>query len=204
MISGIPRYVSILPQQPPVYSHCPLSCLSLSTTQLHFGMRGRTMAVRGKTKPPPTPHPSTPHPAAGFQFHAMRERQPGVQSSCEESMRVFPFLAEDSRSVQEWCKAHQCHGHIYLWLIHQLENLKKKSAFIFLLHVWSAETTAQSLRQHTNPPFICLCWHQAYDPLPPKNPRHPKRKAIFQGNWVNQQWNQDELIIPSKLFVSHI
>lgn len=59
------------------------------------------MAVRGKTKPPPTPHPSTPHPAAGFQFHAMRERQPGVQSSCEESMRVFPFLAEDSRSVQE-------------------------------------------------------------------------------------------------------
>ena len=30
MISGIPRYVSILPQQPPVYSHCRSSLLSLT------------------------------------------------------------------------------------------------------------------------------------------------------------------------------
>lgn len=37
-------------------------------------------------------NPCHPHknPSVGFQFHAMRKRQPRVQSSCEESMRIFP------------------------------------------------------------------------------------------------------------------
>lgn len=166
-------------------SVAPLLCLSSSTTtQLHFRMWGRKMAVRGNsTTPPPTPptSPTSSRPAAGFQFHAMRESHPWVQSSCEESMRIFPASARMMQSN-----------------VHITEKRFIFSSFN-VIHMWKKcfhLCTCEPLKPqhwHTNLPFIILWWHQAYDPLPP-NPCHPKHNTIFQGNWVNQ-WNQDELII---------
>lgn len=42
-----------------------------------------------ENNPPPTTDSPHSHPTVGFQFHAMGERHPGVQSSCEENKRIF-------------------------------------------------------------------------------------------------------------------
>lgn len=76
-----------------------------------------------------TPKPSPTDPSVGFQFHATRERQPRVQSSCEESTRKF-FRGEGvSRRRTD---ARHMHGHVTEQIFScfsvyrsPLENLKK-------------------------------------------------------------------------------
>lgn len=167
------RHVSILPQQPPVNSHC---CSSLLSLILHDPIAfqdareddGCTWENKTTTDPSSQHSPS----CCGISISCHRRKATRGSEFMRGKYESFSFLVEDSRSVQESCKMHECRGHNYLWPI-PTSWKTSKSAFIFLLHVWAAETTAQAPRQQTNPPFIYLCWHQAYDPLPPK-PSSPK------------------------------
>lgn len=127
----------------------------------------------------------------------MRERQPRVQSSCEESIRIFSGRRQ---SVQEWCKAHECY---YITERFQdfpasmshspVENLR--TAFIFLLH----ERSKPQHWLYSNTEISYLCFYgDGMWPLPP-NPCHPEHNDIFEGNWANQGWNVEELIIIQNL-----
>lgn len=103
------------------------------------------MAVCGKTTPPQLPlhpyPPPPPHPAAGFQFHAMRKRQPRVQSSREEKyenvswQETVSLRRDDARHVNVVLTLY---GTLLIFpsfgAYHSRVEILKE-AFIFVLHV---------------------------------------------------------------------
>lgn len=101
-------------------------------------------------------NPRHPHknPSVGFQFHAMRKRQPRVQSSCEESMRIFPGRRQ---SVSATMMQDAWMPPLFLIFfppprpqsVSPVEHLMQ--AFIFSLHV-------SAFKNHTNLPFIWLIY----------------------------------------------
>ncbi len=179
------QHVSILSHQPPHNSHC---CSSRVSLILHDPITFQDVREEdGCTweNNPPT-------------------SRCGISISCHErkATKGSEFTWGKYENIQSVQEAHECHGHITEHIFqHQCVSFtggNLKTTFVFVLHVWAFKT-ALSLQWHTNLPFkFFLRWHQAYDPLPP-HPCHPKHNAIFQGNWVNQQWKQEELIIPQNL-----
>lgn len=206
MISGIPRYVSILPQQPPVYSHCRSSLLSLT---LHDPITFRDAREddgctwENKT----TTDPSSQHSPSRC----------GISISCHERKATrgseFMWGKYESFSLsgrRQSFGARMMQGasmpRTHLFVAHSpVGKPKKKKALSSSYCMCDLPRPQHSLYGSTQILHLYVYVDiKRMTPSPPKNPRHPKCKAIFQGNWVNQQWNQDELIIPSKLFVSHI
>lgn len=152
----------------------PLLCLSSATTQLHFRMWARKMAVHGNTATPPPPNPPL---ILLWDFNFMVRERKGNWGFRVHTRKVWEcFLAGDIHPAQEWCKK----WHM-VTLLNQyfpasvshspVENLKK--AFISLwLPVWD-RSGAQILQLY----FDAYMKHMT--PLPP-NPQHPKHNAMLE------------------------
>lgn len=168
-----------------------LVSLSSSTTQLHFRMRERKMAVHGKTTPAAPLHPT--HSGISISCHG-RKATKGSEFMWGKYENIF------WQAVQEWCKPPECRGHI-------TEHLKYFPASMCItggkpgkgLSSWSFSLRENStgFTVHASSIYIFMVTSRMWPP--PPNPFHPIRNAIFQENWVNKQRNQDELIIPRNL-----
>lgn len=146
-------------------------------------------------------NPRHPHknPSVGFQFHAMRKRQPRVQSSCEESMRIFPGRRQSVSATMmqdAWMPPlvliffpppvlnlyHQWNIWCRLSSFHCMSQLLKTTQ---IFHLFDLFIYFYSQTEHMTPAPLSLAI--------------PNTMPSFRGKWVNQQWNEDELIMPHNL-----
>lgn len=185
MISTILWYVSIHSHQI-ISTAAPLLCLSSSTTQLHFRMWGRKMAVCGKTTPLPPPPLRTPIPLWDFNFMPWER---GTQEFRVHVRKVREYFLAASATIMQGTRTPRSHYWALLMFSRPGKVFHLSTALLSV-----REDSACFTVTRTNLPWR----HQKYGP-PPPNPLHPKIYTISQENWVNKQWNQDEPIISRNL-----
>lgn len=156
-------------------------------TWLNFRMWGTT-----------TPATLTKTPLWDFNFMPWEKGNRGFRVHVRKAWEYF--LAEDSQSVQQWCKTHECHR--YFWssfppvlnLYHQWNIWRRLSSFhcmsqllktTQIFHLFDLFIYFYSQTEHMTPAPLSLAI--------------PNTMPSFRGKWVNQQWNEDELIMPHNL-----
>lgn len=165
-----------------------LLSLSSPTTQLQVRMRGRKMAVHGKTTPP------APNPQWDFNFMPWEKSNQGFRVHVR---KVWEYLLAGSARMMPatwmpWSHYWALKTFPRFNVYHRWKTWKR--AFVLVLHL-REHSTGFTVRASSI--YISMVTSRTWPP--PPNPFHPIHNAIFQENWVNKQRNRDELIIPRNL-----